>query len=239
MDFNDEKIQQIPSIKIEILKDGPYMVHGCPGIFQEFIIPDEYGASIDYKRGTRYDTDDPVCLCRCGKSQNKPYCDGTHEKINWDPSETAPRDSYDNMSKEYEGPMLTMIDEEDLCAVARFCHVEQTNVWKLALRGNTQEQKDVTVEKTLMCPSGRLTLEDAETGENPEKKLSMSLSILEDPANNVSGPIWVKGGIPIIGADGHRYERRNRVTLCRCGKSTNKPFCDATHMEVGWMDNLY
>ena len=32
-----------------------------------------------------------------------------------------------------------------------------------------------------------------------------------------------------ISAEGKLYEVRNRVTLCRCGKSTNKPFCDSSH----------
>ena len=37
------------------------------------------------------------------------------------------------------------------------------------------------------------------------------------------------GGIPIHGADGQAYEVRNRVTLCRCGRSANKPYCDGAH----------
>jgi len=35
----------------------------------------------------------------------------------------------------------------------------------------------------------------------------------------------------VIGADGRAYEVRNRVSLCRCGKSKNKPFCDGSHLE--------
>jgi CDGSH-type Zn-finger protein len=45
----------------------------------------------------------------------------------------------------------------------------------------------------------------------------------------VSGPIWVRGGISVYSGQGMLYEVRNRVTLCRCGKSTNKPFCDSSH----------
>ncbi|UCF09264.1 MAG: CDGSH iron-sulfur domain-containing protein, partial [Thermoplasmata archaeon] len=45
------------------------------------------------------------------------------------------------------------------------------------------------------------------------------------------GPIWVRGRIPIESADGHIYEIRNRVTLCRCGWSSNKPFCDSSHLD--------
>jgi CDGSH-type Zn-finger protein len=38
----------------------------------------------------------------------------------------------------------------------------------------------------------------------------------------------------VVGADGVKYERRNRVTLCRCGASQNKPFCDGTHAAIGF-----
>ena len=50
--------------------------------------------------------------------------------------------------------------------------------------------------------------------------------------------IWVKGGIRIEGADGRSYEIRNRVTLCRCGQSSNKPFCDGTHVSMHFCDNI-
>jgi CDGSH-type Zn-finger protein len=46
----------------------------------------------------------------------------------------------------------------------------------------------------------------------------------------------VQGGIPVTGSDGQPYQTRNRVTLCRCGKSGNKPFCDGTHIETGFDD---
>ena len=46
-------------------------------------------------------------------------------------------------------------------------------------------------------------------------------------------PIWVRGGVKVVAADGTPYEQRNRVTLCRCGQSSNKPFCDGTHAHVG------
>ena len=39
-----------------------------------------------------------------------------------------------------------------------------------------------------------------------------------------------------LGDVGHTWEVRNRVTLCRCGHSGNKPFCDGTHSAVGFRD---
>jgi CDGSH-type Zn-finger protein len=43
--------------------------------------------------------------------------------------------------------------------------------------------------------------------------------------------------VEIVGADGVPYERRNRVALCRCGASDNKPFCDGAHAEIGFRDD--
>jgi CDGSH-type Zn-finger protein len=51
------------------------------------------------------------------------------------------------------------------------------------------------------------------------------------PNGEFNGPIWVRGGIPIESAKDEIYEIRNRVTLCGCGRSSNKPFCDGTHRD--------
>jgi CDGSH-type Zn-finger protein len=50
------------------------------------------------------------------------------------------------------------------------------------------------------------------------------------------GPLLVRGGIPVESEDGRPYEVRNRVTLCRCGHSRNKPFCDGTHDQIGFRE---
>ena len=77
---------------------------------------------------------------------------------------------------------------------------------------------------------------DKKTGKVMEKEFEQSISLVEDPQNKVSGPIWVKGGVPVESSDGSTYEVRNRVTLCRCGKSQNKPFCDGSHIDEGFDD---
>ena len=77
--------------------------------------------------------------------------------------------------------------------------------------------------------SGRLLVWDKD-GNPIEPELEPSIELVEDPSKGVSGPLWVRGGIPIESADGTTYEIRNRITLCRCGKSENKPFCDGIHL---------
>jgi hypothetical protein len=47
-----------------------------------------------------------------------------------------------------------------------------------------------------------------------------------------------RGGIPLVATDGFRYEIRNRMTLCWCGASRNKPFCDGTHAAIGFRDGI-
>ena len=46
----------------------------------------------------------------------------------------------------------------------------------------------------------------------------------------------VEGPVTIVDADGTEYDisAKKRVSLCRCGASTNKPFCDGTHSKLGF-----
>ena len=50
-----------------------------------------------------------------------------------------------------------------------------------------------------------------------------------------NGPYLVQGPIHLVDADGKEFTvSGDRVALCRCGGSTNKPFCDGTHSKIGF-----
>ena len=51
-----------------------------------------------------------------------------------------------------------------------------------------------------------------------------------------NGPYSVSGPIKLVDADGNPVDTsgRERISLCRCGGSTNKPFCDGTHSKIGF-----
>ena len=100
------------------------------------------------------------------------------------------------------------------------------------------EARKLTIREANYCPAGRLKAWDKDKGEFIENKLEPSLVLLEDPQERCSGPLFVRGGIPIDDTEGVRYELRNRVTLCRCGASSNKPFCDGTHVSIRFRDGL-
>jgi hypothetical protein len=87
------------------------------------------------------------------------------------------------------------------------------------------------------CASGRLVAWDNATGEPIEPHYEPSIGLIEDPVEDCSGPLWVRGGIPVTSANGFHYEVRN-LTLCRCGASKNKPFCDGSHAAIKFKDDL-
>ena len=100
------------------------------------------------------------------------------------------------------------------------------------------EARKLVIREAMHCPAGRLVLHDKATGKEIEEPLKPGIGVVEDPALGCSGPLWVQGGIPIESANGKRYETRNRVTLCRCGASDNKPFCNGSHASMKYQDGI-
>lgn len=216
---------------------GPYFIYGNPPFRQEIIELNEDGEAWDYKEGITFQPDtDPIAICRCGHSANKPYCDGTHSHTEWDPTLTADHKPLLEEANVYDGQRLELTDNPKYCIHARFC-MAKGSVWKL-MEKTGEEAEKLAIRETFLCPSGRLKLAEKATGRFLEPEHAPSISILEDPQMNCSGPLWVKGGIPIKDSECHPYEIRNRVTLCRCGSSCNKPFCDGAHMKSGFRDEL-
>ena len=225
-----------PGMKIKVMKDGPYIATGGIPLSVETITADEEGESLGWERGLELDKRETCGLCRCGASGTKPYCDGTHATVGFDGTETATRDAYNEVAETLPGPRVDVLDQKDLCADARFCHRAGT-VWH-RVNDDDDEAADVVIEESKLCPSGRYTAVDKATGLAHEPMLDPSVTLVQDRQMGVSGPIWVRGGIEIVGTDGRAYEVRNRVTLCRCGKSKNKPFCDGSHIADGFHDHL-
>lgn len=217
--------------KIIVSKNGPYKVSGSIPLSKEKIVSDEAGNSVEWKKTQDYPANEEYSLCRCGRSAGKPFCDSSHIR-GFDGTETASRKTYEEQDKKVEGATVDLTDTEELCAAARFCHNKHGRIWNLV---KDSKNDSVVRNQAFRCPSGRLVLWD-KYGRAIEPNFGQSISLIEDTVKGVSGPLWVKGGVSLVSSDGHVYERRNRVTLCRCGKSNNKPFCDCTHIETGFDD---
>lgn len=225
----DEKAEPDAKMaRIKVSKNGPYIVSGGIPVSKQTIISDVEGTALKWREDANYQRQEKCGLCRCGQSKTKPYCDGTHVKIGFDGTETAGDEDYLDKPKEIEGPTLRLVDIEELCASARFCH-RAGGIWNLIQESHKPDVKKTIIEEAFDCPSGRLIIRDKKSGEVSEPNVEKSIVAIEDPWAGVSGPLRVHGCIPIESADGRTYRIRNRVTLCRCGKSQNKPFCDSSH----------
>jgi CDGSH-type Zn-finger protein len=223
--------------KIVVIKDGPYVVSGDVPLKLQVITPNSDGMSWEWKEGEAFDAKPGYALCRCGHSKSAPFCDGSHTKIGFDGRETASRVPYARQAETFDGPTLVLSDAENLCAFARFCD-PGGKIWSLIERTDEPEVRELVIREAMHCPAGRLVIHEKKTHKEVEQPLPASIGVVEDPALGCSGPLWVRGGIPIESANGRRYETRNRVTLCRCGASDNKPFCNGSHASVKFQDDI-
>ncbi len=214
--------------QVTVKKDGPYIVSGSVPLRDKQPVYSEHGEPLTWHSDEPMDAKATYALCRCGESSNKPFCDGTHAKIDFDGTETAPTTTYEDRRQKLSGGTgITAYYDETICVHAGFCGNKKTSVWDMM--GDTE---DTQVRAQVMamierCPSGALTYEIDDVGPI-EPDLPAEVSVVID------GPLWVSDHIPVERVDGDELEQRNRVTLCRCGKSDNKPLCDGTHKEAGF-----
>lgn len=226
------------SKKIVVSKNGPYLVSGSVPLSLQTIGVNDGGESTEWIAGETMKVSKEYALCRCGESKTKPFCDGSHARTGFDGTETASREPVLEQAQVLDGPTARLADAEVLCAFARFCD-PNGRVWNQVGSTDDPKVRAQFLRQVGDCASGRLIAVDKATGKPIEPKLPPSIGIVEDPARQCSGPLWARGGIPLVGADGGAYETRNRMTLCRCGRSENKPFCNGAHAsEPGFRDGL-
>jgi CDGSH-type Zn-finger protein len=216
-----------PRPSISATRNGPYRVRGVSRIIWREPVKTEAGEPIAWRTGDVVaDEDKEYWLCRCGNSQNKPFCDSSHRRVGFeahDTADTGPR--VERLSSYGDDPILD--DDRSICSHAGFCATKATNAWKLAAR----KDLDTAGESQLVamgqrCPSGALTVRIAHGLLEPS--LPVEIALVPD------GPLWVTGGVEVERSDRETLEVRNRMTLCRCGASKNKPLCDGSHADVGF-----
>lgn len=214
---------------IEVTENGPYHVTGGIPLIRVRRVPGDRGSFTGWEPYETLETTDEYWLCRCGQSTEKPFCSGMHEKVGFDGTEVAATNTYAERAQALGGTDVVVKDDRSICAHAAFCSNAATNVWKAAKRTDDDpELAETVIGMVRNCPSGALTIERG--GQSDEEALSPEIRVLEN------GQYVVRGAIPITRSDGRPIEVRNRMSLCRCGGSSNKPLCDGTHNENGFTD---
>lgn len=85
---------------------------------------------------------------------------------------------------------------------------------------------DEIIEVIKKCPTGALKYESVKKNKDEEFEYSPEVKVTKN------GPLFIKGNISLINADGEEVLNEGRIAICRCGASENKPFCDNSHYKV-------
>jgi len=221
------KVSEKSSKSISVSLNGPYKVSDLP-LDEAIMVCEGDGSPVDWKKGKDLVVQKNYSLCRCGHSKKKPFCSGEHAEIGFDGTESAGKEKYSENAEKTIGPKLTLLDNHSFCNHSGFCTVGQ-GVWTSVESADDKKSKEKAVKQICDCPTGRLVVFDKKTGKEIESRFEKSISLIKEPEGD--GALWVKGKVKIKSSDGKVYEKRNRVCLCRCGKSGNKPFCDGSHLE--------
>ena len=204
-----EDRQSEPRITIDIMENGPLIVKGL----KELKAPD----------GSTIETKESVALCRCGESANKPYCDGSHKRNGFSGTRESERSL--RASRAYRGEQITIHDNRTICAHAAYCVDDLKSVFQSDARpwinpdGASTEEVIALVRR---CPSGALSYElNGQKYDNFDHTEHIAIS--------AGGPYTVCGGIHLETTDELQPPSPEHYTLCRCGASKNKPYCDGSH----------
>ncbi len=135
--------------------------------------------------------------------------------------------------RRYLSPQIVVSYEAHRCIHAAACIRGQPAVFDTARRPwilPSAASADAIAAVIQECPSGALHFTRTDGGASEA-----------DPEENTivpmpHGPLHVRGRVDLRAADGSSIVEDVRLTLCRCGKSRNKPFCDNSHRAEGFDD---
>ena len=204
------------AIVIEPLLDGPYLVKNLEALTNS--------------KGETLPTKEVVALCRCGCSTTKPFCSGMHKQVGFNSANLS--DGSLNRRVDYQGDGITIHDNRGICAHAGFCTDNLREVWRLNEEPWIDPHRAAAEEIAAvvrMCPSGALSYSTSGV-EHRDREGSPAILVSRN------GPYFVYGGIELVDAPWGDGASREHYTLCRCGQSKNKPFCDGSHWAAEFED---
>ncbi|MCB9779061.1 MAG: CDGSH iron-sulfur domain-containing protein [Alphaproteobacteria bacterium] len=192
-------------LRVTVIPNGPLKVQHC--------------GSARFA-GTALDLGDESYLCRCGDSANAPFCDGTHRRMGFD---GGGPDESDVPLREWHGRTIRTTFDPATCMHVFHCK-PLAGLREQELAGDDAAADEIArVIET--CPSGALRYARTAApaaGHEPMPDGAVALDI------QAGGEVRVQ--VPFeIDAPRAAHLPTNRATLCRCGRSKNKPWCDGRH----------
>jgi CDGSH-type Zn-finger protein len=196
-------------------KDGPYLVKDLKNFVNQ--------------KGS-IETKETMALCRCGGSANKPFCDGTHAKIGFSSAKLEGR--IKDKRENYTGKRITIHDNRGICAHAGRCTDGLAAVFRLNqepwVHPDSAGPEEI-ISIIQKCPSGALSY-SVDNVEQPDRDGEPTIYVAPN------GPSVVSGGPDLVDTTRAEGASKEHYTICRCGGSKNKPFCDGTHWHIKFID---
>lgn len=202
-------------VTIELVENGPIRATGL--------------TRLQNSRGEPIALERTVYLCRCGGSNKKPFCDGTHKKIGFSGKREVSGAHGSTIA--YAGREITIHDNRSVCAHIGNCTDHSPDVFRMKTEPWIDPNggpRDKTAATIRTCPSGALGYTIGGQRE-PAAASEPGIDVLKD------GPYFVSGGA-VLKADPAPLNSEH-YTLCRCGASKNKPYCDGSHWERKFKDD--
>ena len=176
--------------------------------------------------GETISTDAEIYLCRCGHSRNKPFCDGSHKAAGFSGKRRRARAG---AATEFAGKQVSVIDDFSLCAHAGECVDRAPATFFTQGPDGRVSHPDASPAKQVIaairhCPSGALLYK-------------LRGKLVQAYAGDTGIRVEKDGPLHVQRAKLHGQAQpatENHYTLCRCGASLNKPFCDGMHAKVGF-----
>ena len=209
---------------IQAAPNGPYLLTNVE------TISDWLGVSLDPTPQT--------ALCRCGASAIKPWCDGSHAQVGFEDAKSDSRVA-DRLDR-YQGLGVAIADNRGTCAHSGFCTDRIPSVFRVdgePFVAPAGGRVDEILRAARDCPSGALSAiaDDGDPVGQSDTERPPAIEVSKD------GPYRIAGSIRLLGRDGGPEPRNQgasleHYSLCRCGKSQNKPFCSGMHWYADFHD---
>ena len=131
--------------------------------------------------------------------------------------------------KRYEKDGITIVWKPAKCIHSEICVKTLPTVYRPGekpwIQPESAEISDLRAQID-RCPSGALTYEDSTSNTKLNSKTMTEIQVVK------GGPLIVKSDCKLEGTDGNVESREGNTAFCRCGASSNKPFCDGSHRKV-------
>lgn len=135
------------------------------------------------------------------------------------------------ITKKYTNGEVTVVWQPDKCIHSTLCFTGLPKVFNPRERPWITPEGAATqqiIDQVKRCPSGALSyfMNDEENKE--EAHLESVIEVLSN------GPLLIYGTLKLKDKNGEQTLENKTTALCRCGQSSNKPFCDGTHAKVNF-----